>query len=101
MESSSHCLRPQHLGVAAELLVAAGLGGGVPSLDLGHGVGDGGRLHAHVPKELLEGVGAVEVLAAGGVALGTGAHGGLHVLANLVDGVLVPLLKGQVAGNLV
>ncbi len=74
---------------------------GVPSLDLGDGVLGDALLHAHVGEQLLEGVGAVEVLSARVVTIGAGALRGLHVLADLVDGSLVPVLEREVTGDLV
>ncbi len=73
----------------------------VPGLNLGLGILGHAGLHAHVLKELLEGVGAVEVLAAGVVALGARPYCRLHVLADIVDRVLAPVLERQMAGNLV
>ena len=92
---------PHGLGVAAELGVRTRVAGGVPLLHGGQCVGLHALFHAHEVAELLQGVGAVEELAGGVVALGARADGRLHGGLHVRDGLGVPFLGGEVPRQLV
>ena len=92
---------PHGLGVAAELVVGAGVVRCVPCFDGRKRVLLDTLFHAHPVAQLFERVGAVQELAGRVVAFFARRCGGFHVAFDGGLGLIVPLLGGKMAGQLV